>query len=266
MRWPSLRWASIFHSLLHKPLALPTPLSAPTCRPLLPWRPPTQARDWAWWASHRWPAMKWCERQSESAVHRVAACSGGWCTAPGAAAIQAAHRRRSCSPAPPWAHHLRFLSTAPCLLPHLASQPLAKLSRGGGRADDQEHRHVDSATGVCLPGKGWGQRHATVRWPRHTQLVNCCSDYASCNRSAATPAPSHGLSSASAAPKSSSRYIFWAASCLKRSMLVASSAACKPPQRSTHPPTFSWSSGGRTSMSTARPSSTSSNACIQVRM
>lgn len=150
---------------------LPTPPIAPTCRPLLPWLPPTQARDWAWWASHRWPAMKWCERQSESAVHRVAACSGGWCTAPGAAAIQAAHRRRSCSPAPPWAHHLRFLSAAaPCLLPHLASQPLAKLSRGGGRADDQEHRHVDSATGVCLPGKGWGQQHATVGWQRRKPI------------------------------------------------------------------------------------------------
>lgn len=190
------------------------PPSAPTCRLPLPLPPPPQARDWAWWGSHRWPARV--------EVHR--AC--GWL-------VKASNRclfQPGLSPAP--------LSPAlPCpavLHDYLACQPLAKLPRGGWRVDHQKDRHVDGAAGVCL------RVNRVAGVTRHAALGQ------------------YGGSGSAAGS------FIMVAACNE-----ANKHRLRDPRRGAlqfcpyqlH--TFSWSSGGRTSMSTARPSSTSSKACTR---
>ena len=160
--------------------------------------------------------------QSEAAVHRVAACSGVWCATPESACQARLRSRLRTAAAPALLPHLgptASASSAPLLPVSCLTLQASHLPNSPGEVGELMTRNTGTLIAprgcACQVGDGGSSMH---QWDGSgvSPFVNCCSDCASCNRSAATPAPSHGLSSASPATKHSSRYIFWAASCLKR--------------------------------------------------
>ena len=128
---------------------------------------------------------------------------------------------------------------------YLAGQPLGKLPRGAGRVDHKEGRH----------------RHGAAR-VRLRRRARAGGDGAGAGQGGRSPGTCDGTARALPAKHSyparhAGHTPTW--QCAKRATAVGGSR-----RKAEH--TLSWSARGRTSTSTARPSSTSSNACSGLRL